>query len=124
MLPRPDFPKRTSSPPLGQAVRVLLLEDDPISVEIVGTYLRRLALAELNLHATATLADALALLARTEVDLVISDLHLPDSGGAATIEAVAHAVSCPVIAITSHADPGCARPRWPAAHTSSCTRAS
>ena len=103
MLPRPDFPKRTS--PLGQAVRVLLLEDDPISVEIVGTYLRRLALADLNLHAEATLSGAIALLARTEVDLVISDLHLPDSGGAATIEALAHAVSCPVIAITSHADP-------------------
>jgi hypothetical protein len=34
-----EFLKRT--PPLGPAVRILLLEDDPISVEIVGTYLRR-----------------------------------------------------------------------------------
>ena len=104
MRARPDFPKRM--PPLGQAVRILLLEDDPISVEIVGTYLRRIAFVDSELHSAATLADALALLAQAEVDLVIADLHLPDSNGAATIEALAQAVGCPVIAITSDRDPG------------------
>jgi diguanylate cyclase (GGDEF)-like protein/PAS domain S-box-containing protein len=102
MLPRPDFPKHV--PPLGQAVRILLLEDDPISVEIVGTYLRRIAFADSELHSAATVADALALLAQAEVDLVIADLHLPDSDGAATIEALVQAVGCPVIAITSDRD--------------------
>jgi diguanylate cyclase (GGDEF)-like protein/PAS domain S-box-containing protein len=103
VLPRPDFPK--SAPPLGQGVRVLLLEDDPISVELVGTYLRRIAFVDAELHSAGTLAEALALLTRTEVDLVISDLNLPDSAGAATIEALVRAVACPVIAITSDLQP-------------------
>src|SRR5689334_12758362 len=59
------------APTFGQAVRILLLEDDPISVEIVGT-----------------------------------DLRLPDSHGAATIETLVRAVGCPVIAITADRDPG------------------
>jgi diguanylate cyclase (GGDEF)-like protein/PAS domain S-box-containing protein len=86
-------------------VRILLLEDDPISVEIVGTYLRRITFAQCEMHSAGTLADALGVLARTEVDLVISDLHLPDSAGAATIEALVRAVGCPVIAITSDMEP-------------------
>ena len=104
MLPRPDFSKRV--PPLApQAVRVLLLEDDPISVEIVGAYLRRVALAAPELHSTATLAGGLELAARVQVDLVITDLHLPDSNGPQTVEALVQAVECPIIAITSGADP-------------------
>src|SRR5262247_1033632 len=103
MLPRPDFSKRVP-PRAPQTVRVLLLEDDPISVEIVGAYLRRVALAA-ELHNTATLAGALELAARVQVGLVITDLHLPDSNGAATVEALVQAVECPVIAITSGADP-------------------
>jgi diguanylate cyclase (GGDEF)-like protein len=104
MLPRPDFLKRTL--PLGQAVRILLLEDDPISVEIVGTYLRRITFADVELHSAVTVADALALLERADVDLVVADLNLPDSSGAATVESLVRAVGCPVIAITADRDPG------------------
>jgi diguanylate cyclase (GGDEF)-like protein len=104
MQPRPDFLKRT--PPLGQAVRILLLEDDPISVEIVGTYLRRIEFADVELHSAVTAADALALLARADVDLVVADLNLPDSSGAATVQSLVQAVGCPVIAITADRDPG------------------
>jgi diguanylate cyclase (GGDEF)-like protein len=104
MLPRPDFVKRT--PLLGQAVRILLLEDDPISVEIVGTYLRRIAFANVDLQSAVTLAEALALLAAADVDLVVADLNLPDSHGADTVERLVQAVGCPVIAITADRDPG------------------
>src|SRR5687767_15938224 len=86
MLPRPDFPKAVAAP--GEAVRILLLEDDPLSVEIVTTYLRRIAFAQSELHSTATLAEALALLSRAMVDLVISDLQLPDSAGSATVVSI------------------------------------
>src|SRR5688500_1630570 len=103
MLPRPDFPKAVAAP--GEAVRILLLEDDPLSVEIVSTYLRRIAFEQSELHSTATLAEALALLARAKVDLVISDLHLPDSAGAATVAALVRVAGCPVIAITSDLNP-------------------
>ena len=98
-----EFLKRT--PPLGPAVRILLLEDDPISVEIVGTYLRRIMFADVELHTAVTVADALALLAQADVELVVADLHLPDSAGAATVERLVHATDCPVIAITADLDP-------------------
>ncbi|HZO04579.1 MAG TPA: EAL domain-containing protein [Burkholderiales bacterium] len=102
MLARPDFSQ--SVPPFAQAVRVLLLEDDPISVEIVGTYLRRVTFVDPELHSAGTLADALALAAQVEVDLVITDLHVPDSRGTVTVEALVRTVECPVIAITSDLD--------------------
>jgi diguanylate cyclase (GGDEF)-like protein len=105
MLPHPDFAKRLS-PPLGRAVRILVLEDDPISLEIVGTYVRRIAFADFELHSATTAADALTFLARAEVDLVIADLYLPDSDGAETVETLVQAVGCPVIAITSNRDHG------------------
>ena len=98
-----DFLKR--APPLGPAVRILLLEDDPISVEIVGTYLRRIAFADVDVHVAVTLADALALLAQDNVELVVADLHLPDSSGAATVDRLVQAAGCPVIAITADRDP-------------------
>ena len=93
-------------PPHGQAVRILLLEDDPISVEIVGTYLRRIAFADVTLHSAITMSEALRLLSEVDVDLVVADLHLPDSNGAATIATLVRTVGCPVIAITADRDPG------------------
>jgi len=96
--------KRTQ--PLGPAVRILLLEDDPISVEIVGTYLRRITFADVELHIAVTLGDALALLAQADVELVVADLYLPDSSGAATVDSLVQVTGCPVIAITADSDPG------------------
>ena len=94
------------TPPFGQAVRILLLEDDPISVEIVGTYLRQIAFAKVELHTAVTTAEAHSLLARVDVDLVVADLHLPDSSGVGTVASLVEAVGCPVIAITADRDPG------------------
>jgi len=103
MLPRPDFPKALGLS--GEPLRLLLIEDDPIMVEIVGSYLGRISFTQCALHSTPTLTEGLALLARLEIDLVISDLHLPDSAGEATINALVSAVGCPVIAITSDLHP-------------------
>ena len=93
------------APVLGPAVRILLLEDDPISVEIVGTYLRRTPFAQVDVHVAVTLADALSHLSQADVELVVSDLYLPDSAGAATVESLVKATACPVIAITADRDP-------------------
>jgi len=103
MRPGADFAERTT--PVRPAVRILLIEDDPISVEIVGTYLRRISYAEIDLYSAATLSDALAVLAQVDVDLVVSDLHLPDSHGAATVRRLIDAVACPVIAMTADREP-------------------
>ena len=103
MRPGADFAERTT--PVRPAVRILLIEDDPISVEIVGTYLRRISYAEIDLYSAATLSDALAVLAQVDVDLVVSDLHLPDSSGAATVKRLIDSVACPVIAMTADREP-------------------
>src|SRR5688500_11322480 len=99
-----EFLKRT--PPLGPAVRILLLEDDPISAEIVGTYLRRTTFADVELQVAVTLGEALARLAQADVELVVADLHLPDSAGASTVDSLVQVTGCPVIAITADRDPG------------------
>ena len=52
MRPGADFAERTT--PVRPAVRILLIEDDPISVEIVGTYLRRISYAEIDLYSAGT----------------------------------------------------------------------
>src|SRR5262245_38569704 len=103
MQPRPEFIKQTAQS--GQAVCILLLEDDPISVDIVGAYLQAISFADVKLHSAATAAEALALLARVDVDLVVADLNLPDSAGAATVASLVQAVGCPVIAITADRNP-------------------
>jgi diguanylate cyclase (GGDEF)-like protein len=95
-----------NGPRSGHAVCIMLLEDDPISVEIVGAYLRAIRFADVKLHSAVSLSDALALLARIDADLVVADLHLPDSQGASTINSLVNAVRCPVIAITADQDPG------------------
>jgi diguanylate cyclase (GGDEF)-like protein len=86
-------------------VCILLLEDDPISVDIVGAYLQAISFADVKLHSAATAAEALGLLARVDVDLVVADLNLPDSAGAATVASLVQAVGCPVIAITADRNP-------------------
>ena len=101
MHPTPEF--ATQAPPSGQPVCILLLEDDPISVDIVGAYLRSISFADVKLHSAATASEALALLASVDVDLVVADLNLPDSAGAATVASLVQAVGCPVIAITADA---------------------
>ena len=90
----PDASKQAA--PSRQAVRILLLEDDPLSVEIVGTYLRAISFAEVKLHSAGTATDALAFLASVDVDLVVADLNLPDSSGADTVASLVQAVTCPV----------------------------
>jgi len=73
---------------LSNAVRVLLLEDERTCAEIVAQYLRSVRGLELRLDVVATLAEARAHLARGVYDLLIVDLHLPDSRGLATLDAM------------------------------------
>src|SRR5438477_6169069 len=70
-----------------ELVRVLLLEDERVTAEVVGQYLRRIPGLAVQLETASTLAAARALLARGAFDLLIVDLHLPDSSGLATVQA-------------------------------------
>ncbi|HEX6265899.1 MAG TPA: diguanylate cyclase, partial [Burkholderiales bacterium] len=107
---RPPAGLQPPEAPQGDPVRVLLLEDDRVSAEIFGAYLRRIPWAGTELSTAGTLAQALALLASGSFDLIVSDLNLPDSKGTATVATLVATLAASgralVIAITSDEDAG------------------
>ena len=86
-------------------VRVLLLEDDRSTAMVVERRLRAVESVTCSVECVGTLAQARELLARGRFDLVIADLHLPDSPGLATIESLVRVCQNPVIALTADDDP-------------------
>jgi PAS domain S-box-containing protein len=87
------------------ALRVLLLEDERLVAMVVAEHLRAVEGVACTITLADTLAAALARVASQPFDLLIADLHLPDSAGAATIEALVRACRQPVIALTADPDP-------------------
>jgi response regulator of citrate/malate metabolism len=61
-------------------IRVLVVEDDPIAADAHAAYVRRMPAFAVAAQAL-TAADALREMGRTEVDLVLLDMHLPDMHG-------------------------------------------
>jgi diguanylate cyclase (GGDEF)-like protein/PAS domain S-box-containing protein len=87
------------------ALRVLLLEDERVGALVVAEHLRAVEGVLCTITLADTLAAALERLASQPFDLVIADLHVPDSSGAATIEALVRACGQPVIGLTADPDP-------------------
>ena len=92
--------------PLPDPVRILLIEDDPDSANLVAAQLACIQWASPTVETVATLREALARLTLERFDLVISDLNLPDSEGLATLQAVARACDRLIIVVTANDDPG------------------
>ena len=91
---------------LSNAVRVLLLEDERVCAEIIAQYLRNVRGLAVRLDEASTLAQARAHLGTgVSYDLLIVDLHLPDSSGLATLEAVTQGSNALVIVTTADNDP-------------------
>ncbi|HYX66970.1 MAG TPA: EAL domain-containing protein [Burkholderiales bacterium] len=88
-----------------QKLRVLLLEDERSSAIVLDAHLRSVEGVQCRVELEGTLAGALARLAAAPFDLVVADLHLPDSRGAATIDALVLACRQPIIALTVDPDP-------------------
>jgi diguanylate cyclase (GGDEF)-like protein/PAS domain S-box-containing protein len=89
---------------LSHAVRILLLEDERVSAEIISEYLRGVRGLELRLDRAETLAEARAHLARGPYDLLILDLNVPDSSGLATLDAM-RGSNALVIVVTGDNEP-------------------
>ena len=87
------------------AIRVLLLEDDPHYAELAQRYLQAAARGGASIECVGTLAGALERIARGSFDLVVADLDLPDSRGAATVEALAASGHHLVIVLTGNREP-------------------
>jgi diguanylate cyclase (GGDEF)-like protein len=91
---------------LPDPVRILLIEDDPDSADLVASQLACIEWACPMVETAATLREALARLTLERFDLVISDLNLPDSEGLATLRAVARACDRLIIVVTANDEPG------------------
>lgn len=80
---------------MSDAYRVLVVDDEDAIVELVGEYLRARG------HEVFTCGngdDALALVEREQLDVVLTDLRLPARGGMSLLEAL-HQVERPVAAV-------------------------
>jgi diguanylate cyclase (GGDEF)-like protein len=92
--------------PASHAVRILLIEDEPISAEIVAAFVSPIRWARATVETAGSLREALARLRLERFDLVITDLDLPDSRGLATLQAVTRACDRLVIVLTGSEEPG------------------
>src|SRR5258708_33596212 len=82
------------------SVRVLLVEDERASGMVIEQHLAAIDSVHCHTQLVTTLKEALERLSRERFDLVIADLHLPDSAATETVAALVRARDCPVIALT------------------------
>lgn len=88
-----------------QQIKVLLLEDDPISVRLIERVLNASPLVDFRLVTAGELARALECLSTDSFDLILSDLSLPDSYGLETFHALrSKAQDIPIVVLTSTND--------------------
>lgn len=88
-------------------VRLLIVEDDMALAELIGEYLGECTVAEFEIHYAVRLSEALEWLTHNEVDVILSDLSIPDSHGVTTVEALIEAQpGVPVVAHSGSVDEG------------------
>jgi DNA-binding NarL/FixJ family response regulator len=85
-----------------QLIRLLLIEDSDIDAIMVRRWLARIPDVSFEISHAECLAQGLLLLDQSRFDVIISDLHLPDSYGIETFYSVkSQAVGIPLILLTS-----------------------
>jgi diguanylate cyclase (GGDEF)-like protein/PAS domain S-box-containing protein len=82
------------------SVRVLLVEDERASAMVIQQHLAAIRSVRCHTQLATTLKEALDRLSRERYDLVIADLHLPDSAAGETMPALVRACDYPIIALT------------------------
>lgn len=103
MMVAPVSPASAREGPAGGNLRVLLLEDNPGDARLVTLSLGGLAHEGrgFDVRVRRTLSDSLEALREEHYDAVIADLHLPDSCGPETVQALREAApAVPVIVLT------------------------
>jgi len=69
-------------------LRALIIEDDLSQAELLKEYLLLLSPGGADVETAATLKSGLALLEQGRIDVVVTDLSLPDSTGPATVSKI------------------------------------
>ena len=82
-------------------IRVLLVEDSQSDAELFQIYLKQVRSADYRIEVAETVADGVAVLKSSPVDIVLADLNLPDSFGIDTCRKLHEAApSVPIIVLT------------------------
>ncbi|PSN20247.1 hypothetical protein C7271_03140 [filamentous cyanobacterium CCP5] len=87
-------------------LHVLLLEDEPAFTELVEEYLLVKVARPWRVLRATRLCEALTYLRQQPIDVILSDLHVPDAQGLETLMALRKAASgLPVVVLTEIDDP-------------------
>jgi signal transduction histidine kinase len=87
------------------SIHVLLIEDNPVDVEIIKTMLKKSIDINFIFNHANNLSEGLKSLIQIKVDIILLDLSLPDSTGIETFAKIkAHSPHIPVIVLTGHMD--------------------
>ncbi len=82
-------------------MRVLVVEDSPADLELIRELLADSPGLDLGIESAQYLSSALSILHEGEIDLILLDLHLPDSQGIGTVGTVmGHAPGIPIVVLT------------------------
>ena len=76
---------------MSETLHLLVVEDNPADVDLICDVLSKAKPIEVHSESVTRLSEALARLATGGIDLVVTDLGLPDSQGLATF--VQHGMS-------------------------------
>ena len=91
------------TPDMGDPIRVLLIEDDPIDAHLAMRALRRAG--ETEVTQVSSLRDAREALEQGEFDVILADMHLPDATGYTSVETLnGIAVGVPIIVLSGIGD--------------------
>ncbi len=102
MTPQPSW-LDVPAPHETRAVRVLLVEDDPGDAMLVRYAVARQTDLHYELDHVQTCADALVRLERSDYDLILLDLTLPDTSGIETVESIiSSAGQAAIVVLTGH----------------------
>jgi len=96
-----------NEPKVGDFVRILLVEDEPIFAELVARHLKSTCpFRAYRLDHVDSLRKGLASALQGNCDVVLLDLNLPDSRGLATLDAARAAFGqTPIIVLTNQPEP-------------------
>lgn len=88
-----------------EIIRVLLVKDNAVDVRKIKEMLGRARGVSFKLGVAQRLSTARRKISKGDIDIVLLDLHLPDSQGLLTFQTVHdHAPLLPVVVISSHAN--------------------
>jgi DNA-binding NarL/FixJ family response regulator len=89
-----------------ETIALLLIEDSPLDVFLFRQALLKVKDPCFQLLHAERLADAMLLLRDHQIDLICTDLNLPDTTGTEAVQKLVRANSeAPVIALTGYQDP-------------------